>query len=86
MSLTNVVFGQLFGPAAYNSVWSTQLSISLNVGHILGQLTIGYICDVKGRKWGIVLSTALESSSVQQLTGRTAPSTGSSGCLRSRVE
>ncbi|KAJ6531332.1 major facilitator superfamily domain-containing protein [Mycena capillaripes] len=59
MSLTNVVFGQLFGSAAYNSVWSTQLSNSLTVGTILGQLAIGYICDVKGRKWGIVLSTIL---------------------------
>ncbi|KAJ7940286.1 MFS Git1p-related glycerophosphoinositol permease [Mycena leptocephala] len=59
MSLTNVVFGQLFGSKAYNSVWSTQLSNSLTVGTILGQLAIGYICDIKGRKWGIVLSTVL---------------------------
>ncbi|KAJ7047159.1 MFS Git1p-related glycerophosphoinositol permease [Mycena alexandri] len=59
MSLTNVVFGQLFGSVAYNSAWSTQLSNSLTVGTILGQLAIGYICDVKGRKWGIVLSTVL---------------------------
>ncbi|KAF7338018.1 MFS transporter [Mycena venus] len=75
MSLTNVVFGQIFGSAAYNSFWSTQLSNSLTVGTaacvgffeqcliafegtILGQLAIGYVCDVKGRKWGIVLSTA----------------------------
>ncbi|KAJ7074137.1 MFS Git1p-like glycerophosphoinositol permease [Mycena amicta] len=59
MSLTNVVFGQIYGPKAYNSVWSTQLSNSLTVGTILGQLAIGYLCDVKGRKWGIVLSTIL---------------------------
>ncbi|KAJ7685498.1 major facilitator superfamily domain-containing protein [Mycena polygramma] len=59
MSLTNVVFVQLFGSAAYNAMWSTQLSNSLTVGTILGQLVIGYICDVKGRKWGIVLSTVL---------------------------
>ncbi|KAJ7172153.1 MFS Git1p-like glycerophosphoinositol permease [Mycena filopes] len=59
MSLTNVVFGQLFGSAAYNSVWSTQLSNSLTVGTILGQLAIGYLCDVRGRKWGIVISTVL---------------------------
>ncbi|KAF7311391.1 MFS transporter [Mycena kentingensis (nom. inval.)] len=52
-------FTQLYGSAAYNSVWSTQLSNSLTVGTILGQLIIGYICDVKGRKWGIVLSTVL---------------------------
>ncbi|KAJ7709519.1 MFS Git1p-related glycerophosphoinositol permease [Mycena rosella] len=58
MSVTNVVFGQLYG-SAYSSVWSTQLSNSLTVGTILGQLVIGYICDIKGRKWGIVLSTVL---------------------------
>ncbi|KAJ7085741.1 major facilitator superfamily transporter [Mycena belliarum] len=58
MSLTNVVFGQIYG-SAYSSVWSTQLSNSLTVGTILGQLVIGYICDIKGRKWGIVLSTVL---------------------------
>ncbi|KAJ7096464.1 MFS Git1p-related glycerophosphoinositol permease [Mycena crocata] len=59
MSLTNVVFGQIYGSAAYNSTWSTQLSNSLTVGTILGQLVIGWLCDVKGRKWGIVLSTIL---------------------------
>ncbi|CAK5277228.1 unnamed protein product [Mycena citricolor] len=59
MSLTNVVFTQLYGSAAYNSFWSTQLSNSLTVGTILGQVAIGYLCDVKGRKWGIVLSTVL---------------------------
>jgi hypothetical protein len=34
MSLTNVVFGQIYG-SAYNSVWSTQLSNSLTVGTTL---------------------------------------------------
>ncbi|KAI5474287.1 MFS transporter [Pseudohyphozyma bogoriensis] len=58
MSLTNVVFAQIYGKA-YTSHWSTQLSNSLTVGTILGQIIIGYICDVKGRKWGIVLSTVL---------------------------
>ncbi|KAF7322437.1 MFS transporter [Mycena chlorophos] len=58
MTLTNVVFGQIFGKA-YSSFWSTQLSNSLTVGTILGQVVIGYLCDVKGRKWGIVLSTVL---------------------------
>ncbi|KAK0466921.1 major facilitator superfamily domain-containing protein [Desarmillaria tabescens] len=43
----------------YNSHWSTQLSNSLTVGTILGQIIIGYLCDVKGRKWGIVLSTVM---------------------------
>jgi len=27
------------------------------VGTILGQISIGLLCDYKGRKWGIVLST-----------------------------
>lgn len=58
MSLTNVVFAQVYG-SAYNSHWSTQLSNSLTVGTIFGQIIIGYLCDVKGRKWGIVLSTVM---------------------------
>ncbi|KAG7445067.1 MFS Git1p-like glycerophosphoinositol permease [Guyanagaster necrorhizus] len=58
MSLTNVVFAQLYG-SAYTSHWSTQLSNSLTVGTIFGQIIIGYLCDVKGRKWGIVLSTVM---------------------------
>ncbi|KIY43238.1 MFS general substrate transporter [Fistulina hepatica ATCC 64428] len=58
MSLTNVVFKQVYG-ARYDTHWSTQLSNSLTVGTIFGQLIIGYICDIKGRKWGIVLSTVL---------------------------
>ncbi|KAL8290051.1 hypothetical protein RQP46_002990 [Phenoliferia psychrophenolica] len=58
MSLTNVVFAQLYGKA-YTSHYSTQLSNALTVGTILGQISIGYLCDVKGRKWGIVTSTVL---------------------------
>ncbi|KAK4704660.1 hypothetical protein P7C70_g1551, partial [Phenoliferia sp. Uapishka_3] len=58
MSLTNVVFSQLYG-TKYTAHWSTQLSNSLTVGTIIGQIGIGYLCDVKGRKWGIVSSTCM---------------------------
>ncbi|GAA5824335.1 hypothetical protein JCM3770_001811 [Rhodotorula araucariae] len=56
MTLTNVIFAQLYGKA-YNSAWSTQLSNSLTVGTILGQVSIGFVCDIYGRKAGIMIST-----------------------------
>lgn len=51
-----VIFGQLYGKA-YTSAYSTQLSNSLTVGTILGQFGVGIVCDVFGRKAGIVIST-----------------------------
>ncbi|GAA5844145.1 hypothetical protein JCM5353_005567 [Sporobolomyces roseus] len=57
MTLTNVVFGQLYGKELYTAAYSTQVSNALTVGTILGQISIGLLCDYKGRKWGIVLST-----------------------------
>ncbi|GAA6059719.1 hypothetical protein JCM10212_000247 [Sporobolomyces blumeae] len=57
MTMTNVVFGQLYGSKLYTPARSTQVSNSLTVGTILGQVAIGLLCDYKGRKWGIVLST-----------------------------
>lgn len=57
MSLTNVVFGQLYG-AGFTSMYSTQISNSLTVGTIFGQILIGILCDRAGRKAGIVVSTA----------------------------
>ncbi|GAA5934027.1 uncharacterized protein JCM15063_000535 [Sporobolomyces koalae] len=57
MTLTNVLFAQLYGPKLYTPDRSTQVSNSLTVGTIIGQITIGLLCDYKGRKWGIVLST-----------------------------
>lgn len=55
--MTNVLFAQLYGPKLYTPDRSTQVSNSLTVGTIIGQITIGLLCDYKGRKWGIVLST-----------------------------
>ncbi|GAA5868941.1 hypothetical protein JCM16303_000312 [Sporobolomyces ruberrimus] len=57
MTLTNVLFAQLYGPKLYTAAYSTQVSNSLTVGTIFGQICIGLLCDYKGRKWGIVLST-----------------------------
>ncbi len=45
--------------AGYTSHYATQLANALTVGTILGQFGIGFLCDYKGRKWGIVLSTVL---------------------------
>ncbi|BGP26963.1 MFS transporter, glycerophosphoinositol and glycerophosphocholine uptake [Rhodotorula toruloides] len=55
-SLTNVLFGQIYGKAFTSSI-STRLSNSLTVGTILGQVSIGIVCDLLGRKHGIVIST-----------------------------
>ncbi|GAA5895808.1 hypothetical protein JCM6882_001386 [Rhodosporidiobolus microsporus] len=55
-TLANVIFGQMYGKA-YTSAMSTRLSNSLTVGTILGQICIGIVCDLLGRKYGIVLST-----------------------------
>lgn len=44
MSLTNVIFGQLYG-ANYTAAFSTQISNSLTVGTIFGQILIGLLCD-----------------------------------------
>ncbi|GAA5909631.1 uncharacterized protein JCM6883_004579 [Sporobolomyces salmoneus] len=57
MTLTNVVFAQLYGAKLYTPAYSTQVSNALTVGTILGQVAIGLLCDYRGRKWGIVLST-----------------------------
>lgn len=54
--MTNVLFAQIYGKA-YSSSISTRLSNSLTVGTILGQVSIGIVCDLLGRKHGIVIST-----------------------------
>ncbi|TNY18211.1 major facilitator superfamily domain-containing protein [Rhodotorula diobovata] len=57
LTMTNVVFAQLYGKA-YTSAYSTQVSNALTVGTILGQVSIGLVCDLYGRKAGILISTA----------------------------
>ncbi|GAA5879409.1 hypothetical protein JCM8547_005418 [Rhodosporidiobolus lusitaniae] len=52
-----LIFAQLYGSVAYDSATSTRVSNSLTVGTILGQVSIGIVCDLLGRKYGIVLST-----------------------------
>ena len=49
MTMVNVVFGKLY-PADYTSNMSTMVSNSLLVGAILGQISVGLICDRIGRK------------------------------------
>ncbi|KAI0533280.1 hypothetical protein GGR58DRAFT_123604 [Xylaria digitata] len=56
MTATNVVLTHLY--AEYTSYYSTQVSNALLVGDILGQLTIGLVCDYLGRKWAILITTA----------------------------
>ncbi|KAI0975963.1 putative glycerophosphoinositol permease [Xylaria arbuscula] len=57
MTATNVVLTHLY--KEYTSYYSTQVSNALLVGEILGQITIGLVCDYLGRKWAILITTAL---------------------------
>ncbi|GFZ43229.1 Probable metabolite transport protein GIT1 [Saitozyma sp. JCM 24511] len=54
----NAVFKILY-PAVYTSVVSTRVSNSLLVGEVLGQVVVGLICDLVGRKTAMVGTTLL---------------------------
>jgi MFS family permease len=56
--MTNVALGYQFGKK-YTPAFQTQVSNSLLVGEILGQLVIGFTCDYLGRKTAIILTTAM---------------------------
>lgn len=58
-NLLNTLFGKRYGSQIYSSSVSTRVSNALTVGTILGQVTVGVICDRIGRKTGIVVSTIL---------------------------
>ncbi|TCD69968.1 permease [Steccherinum ochraceum] len=58
MTMSNVVFKTLY-PKDYTSDVSTRVSNSLLVGAIIGQITVGLICDRIGRKVALVFTTAL---------------------------
>ncbi|KAI0154580.1 major facilitator superfamily domain-containing protein [Xylariaceae sp. FL1272] len=57
MSATNVILTRQY--TQYTSYYSTQVSNALLVGEILGQISIGLVCDYLGRKWAIMITTAL---------------------------
>ncbi|KAI1264415.1 putative glycerophosphoinositol permease [Xylariaceae sp. FL1019] len=57
MSATNVILTRQY--TQYTSYYSTQVSNALLVGEILGQISIGLVCDYFGRKWAIMITTAL---------------------------
>jgi MFS family permease len=58
MTMTNVVLKKEYSKE-YTPAVSTQVSNALLVGEILGQITIGLTCDYLGRKFAIVLTTAM---------------------------
>lgn len=58
MTMSNVVFKKLY-PSAYTSEVSTRVSNSLLVGAVIGQITVGLICDRIGRKSALVITTLL---------------------------
>ncbi|CDO78229.1 hypothetical protein BN946_scf184726.g4 [Trametes cinnabarina] len=58
MTMSNVVFKKLY-PKDYTSDVSTRVSNSLLVGAVLGQITVGLLCDRIGRKAALVTTTLL---------------------------
>lgn len=58
LTMGNVVFKKLY-PLEYTADVSTRVSNALLVGAIIGQLTIGVVCDQIGRKSALVGTTLL---------------------------
>ncbi|KAJ3553886.1 hypothetical protein NM688_g3385 [Phlebia brevispora] len=58
MTMTNVVLEKLY-PTEYTSAISTRVSNALLVGCIIGQVSVGFICDRFGRKFALVGTTLL---------------------------
>ncbi|TFY67182.1 hypothetical protein EVJ58_g1787 [Rhodofomes roseus] len=58
MTMTNIVFKKLY-PSDYTSNISTRVTNALLVGEIIGQITVGILCDRIGRKAGLVMTTLL---------------------------
>ncbi|KAF8231998.1 MFS general substrate transporter [Tricholoma matsutake] len=58
MTMSNVVFRTLY-PKAYTAAVATQVSNSLLVGAIIGQVFVGLVCDRLGRKVALVSTTLL---------------------------
>jgi MFS family permease len=56
MTMTNVVFKRLY-PKVYTTTVSTRVSNALLVGAIIGQLSVGLVCDRMGRKVALVFTT-----------------------------
>lgn len=57
--MLNVLYGKRYGSAVYTSAVSTRISNALLVGAVLGQVSVGVVCDRIGRKSAIVLATIL---------------------------
>ncbi|KAI0331949.1 MFS Git1p-like glycerophosphoinositol permease [Cubamyces sp. BRFM 1775] len=58
MTMSNVVFKKLY-PKEYTPDVSTRVSNSLLVGAVLGQISVGLLCDRIGRKAALVATTLL---------------------------
>jgi MFS family permease len=58
MTMTNVLLRKEY-PKEYTAKISTRVSNALLIGEIFGQLVIGLTCDYLGRKFSIILTTAM---------------------------
>ena len=59
MTMLNPLFVKRYGSNVYSSEVSTRVSNALLVGAVIGQISVGLICDRIGRKAAILLTTAL---------------------------
>ncbi|GAC71668.1 glucose dehydrogenase [Moesziomyces antarcticus T-34] len=59
MTMANVVFRTRFGSKVYTSAVATRISNASLVGAIIGQISVGIICDRVGRKAGVTITTIL---------------------------
>ncbi|SPO41487.1 related to GIT1 - Glycerophosphoinositol transporter also able to mediate low-affinity phosphate transport [Pseudozyma flocculosa] len=59
MTMANSLFKIRYGAKEYNSDVSTRISNALLVGAVLGQLSVGVICDRLGRKTAVTATTLL---------------------------
>ncbi|KAK9471340.1 general substrate transporter [Dipodascopsis tothii] len=58
MTMMNVLFALAY-KTEYNSTMKTRVSNALLVGEVLGQVSIGLVCDYLGRKFALVSTTLL---------------------------
>ena len=58
MTMTNVLLSKEY-PNEYTSAVKTRVSNSLLVGAVFGQIAVGLTCDYLGRKFAIVVTTAM---------------------------
>jgi MFS family permease len=58
MTMVNVLLTKEY-PTQYTASVKTRVSNALLVGEVFGQIVVGLTCDYLGRKFAIILTTAM---------------------------